>query len=139
MKATAVVKASPSKGFTLVEMVMVVLILGILATIAATKVTYITITAKTSSAKQSLATVRNAIELYRGETGNFPADASTLPTVLKPYLKGPFPIAPMGVNAGNATVAPSTDATQVVSGTAGWAYTAPTGDFYLNDAATLAW
>ena len=98
-----------------------------------------TTTAKTNSTKQSLAVIRDAIELYRVENGAYPATPASLPTLLKPYLKGPFPSAPIGTNAGSAVVATGTDPIAVVSGGSGWAYTVSTGDFYLNDAAGLAW
>lgn len=132
-------KANRRRGFTLVEMVVVVLIMGIVAAVAMPRMTASTQTAKTNSAKQSLATIRNAIELYKADTGFNPPDAATFVTVLKPYLKGPFPAAPLGANAGSAAVAVGTDPASVVSGGAGWAYTASTGDFYLNDASGLAW
>jgi general secretion pathway protein G len=132
-------KAKQRAGFTLVELVVVVLIMGILAAVALPRMTATTTSAKASSAKQSLATVRDAIELYKGETGAYPADAATLPTLLKPYLKGPFPAAPLGANAGNADVAEGVDPVAVVNGTAGWAYNTTTGDFYMNDASALAW
>ncbi len=132
-------KSNRRSGFTLVEMVVVVLIMGIVAAVAMPRMSASTQTAKTNSAKQSLATIRNAIEMYRADTGSNPPDATTLATVLKPYLKGPFPAAPTGANAGNATIAVGTDPVAVVAGSAGWAYTAATGDFYLNDASGLAW
>jgi general secretion pathway protein G len=127
------------KAFTLVEMVVVVLIMGIIAAVAMPRMTANAQTAKTNSAKQSLATIRNAIEMYKADNGSNPADAATLATVLKPYLKGPFPAAPIGANAGSAAVAVGTDPAAVVTGGAGWAYTASTGDFYLNDASGLTW
>lgn len=132
-------KSQGRKGFTLVELVIVVLITGIIAAIALPKMSTTTTTAKTSSAKQSLAVIRDAIELYKADNGSYPADAATLPTLLKPYLKSPFPSAPLGTNAGNATVAVGTDPVAVVSGSAGWAYNATTGDFYMNDSSALTW
>lgn len=138
MKVASFKKSNLRRGFTLVELVVVVLIMGIIAAVALPKMTANTTTAKTNTAKQSLATVRNAIELYKAETGAYPADSATLPTLLKSYLKGPFPTAPIGANANSAAVAVGVDPAAVVSGGAGWAYTVSTGDFYLNDAAWLA-
>lgn len=125
-------------GFTLVELVVVVLIMGIIAAVALPKITANTTTAKTNSAKQSLNVVRNAIELYKADNGAYPADAATLPTLLAPYLKGPFPTCPMGANQ-NATVVAGTSPVAVVSGSAAWAYTASTGDFVINDATGIAY
>ena len=137
--AKRLVKSSGRRGFTLVELVIVVLITGIIAAVALPKMTASTTTAKNSSAKQSLAVIRDAIELYKTDTGAYPADAATLATLLKPYLKGPFPSAPMGANAGSATVAVGTDPVAVVTGGAGWAYNSANGDFYLNDSTALTW
>lgn len=127
------------KGFTLVELVVVVMILGIITAVALPKMAMSTTTAKTNAAKQSLTVVREAIEIYRAETGSYPDNPSILPTVLKPYLKGAFPPAPYGTNAGSADVAVGVDPPGVVTGGAGWAFTVSTGDFYLNDAAALNW
>jgi general secretion pathway protein G len=127
------------RGFTLVELVVVVLIMGIIAAVALPKMATSTTTAKLNSAKQSLSTIRTAIELYKNDNGAYPNAAPTLPTLLAPYLKGPFPAAPVGANAGDATVVAGTSPATVVSGTNGWAYVIATGDFYLNDASSLAY
>ena len=137
MRTTTV--AIRRKGFTLVELVIVVLILGILAAVALPKMTATTATAKTNGTKQTLATVRDAIEFYKVQNGAYPGDAAGLPVALKPFLKGPFPAAPLGANAGSSAVVAGTDPPAVVTGGSGWAYTASTGDFYLNDASGLTW
>ena len=98
-----------------------------------------TTTAKQNAAKQSLAVIRDAIELYKADNGTYPTTASTLPTTLAPYLKGPFPPAPLGANAGSTTVATGTAPASVISGTDGWAYVNSTGDFYLNGTSALAY
>ncbi len=133
-------KNGKREAFTLVEMVVVVLIMGIIAAVAMPRMTASAQTAKNNATKQSLSTIRNAIEMYKADNGgSLPPDAATLPTVLKQYLKGPFPTAPMGANAGSATVAVGTEPVAVVTGGAGWAYNATNGDFYLNDSTGLTW
>lgn len=132
-------KHSRRAGFTLVELVIVVLITGIIAAVALPKMTMSTNTAKTNSAKHSLATIRAAIEIYKVENGSYPSTAASLPTALKAYLKGPFPASPIGTNAGSAAVAVAADPPAVVAGGAGWAFNTTTGEFYLNEATGLAW
>jgi general secretion pathway protein G len=127
----------PRRGFTLVELVVVVMILGILAAVAAPRMFRSTTDAKKSSTRQSLAVIRNAIELYEADNGAYPP-AATLPTSVKKYLSGPFPTCQVGNN--NANVFASTADPIVVGGAGqGWAYNQTTGDFVVNHADGIAW
>jgi general secretion pathway protein G len=127
------------RGFTLIELVVVVLILGIIGAIAAPKMLNTMASAKTNAAKQSVQIVRSAIEMYRSQDPNnaYPP-AATLATALQPYLKGPFPASQIGNNS--TSVFTSTVSPLVTSGTAdGWLYNATTGDFAINDAVGIAY
>jgi general secretion pathway protein G len=121
------------RGFTLIELVVVVLILGIIGAIAAPKMLNTMATARTNAARENVQLVRQAIEMFKTQDPNnaYPP-AATLATVLQPYLKGPFPVCPIGNQT--ATVFASTASPLVVSATTdGWLYNQTTGDFAIND------
>ncbi len=68
------------RGFTLVEILIVVVILGILAAIVIPQFTNASESAKASSLISQLQTIRSQIELYQVQhTGDYPA-TTTLPT-----------------------------------------------------------
>ena len=123
------------KGFTLIELVVVILILGILAAVAASRALNIHGSAKETSARQSLAVVRDAIDAFTAKNGRLPGDdgsEATLKSDLATCLRE-FPAAPLGP-AANAGVlmanggSPDGDAAP----TQGWKYYYDTGRFILN-------
>ena len=126
-------------GFSLVELAVVVLIMGILAAVAAPKMFDTFSAARENATRQSLAVVRDAIELYKAQNDSYPA-AATLQTDLAPYLKGPFPTAAVGTNT-TATVAATTESpvitTPITTGTDGWVYNEATGELRINDASYI--
>lgn len=133
-------KQAARRGFTLVELVIVVLVIGIIAAIAAPKMFDTAGNARTNSTQQSLRTLRNAIELYRANNGSYPAAAS-ITTDLRTYLQGPFPAPQIGSRQ-NPTVASTTSdpiTAAAASGTEGWLYNATTGQIKVNDAAGITW
>lgn len=129
---------SHRRGFTLVELVVVVLVLGIIAAVATPKMFDTAGTARQNSTRQSLAVIRDAIELYRSQTGSYPA-AATIAADLADYIKGPFPSVQFGTN-NNANVASSAaDPITTPAGAQGWIYNETTGDIHVNDAAGIGW
>ena len=124
------------KGFTLVELVVVVMILGILAAIAAPKLLGTSGTATDNGLRQTVSVVRDAIERYAAEhNGDFPgSDEATFKSELAPYLRGSFPTCPVGDKndevevVGLSTVPLPANA----SGTKGWRYSTSTGEFIVN-------
>src|SRR3982751_4293904 len=94
------------KGFSLVELVVVVLILGILAAVAAPRMFDTASAARDSGTKTSLAVIRDAVELFKAQNSSYPT-AATLATDLKPFLRGPFPASQIGTNQ-NSNVSAST-------------------------------
>jgi general secretion pathway protein G len=125
------------RGFTLIELVVVVLVLGILAAVAAPKMFDTATTAKVNSTRQSLVVVRDAIELYKAQNGTYPGQTGSgaaLATDLKPFLKGPFPKASVPGATGDASVRYETNGNGLgaVSGTQDWAYDTVDGSFSIN-------
>jgi prepilin-type N-terminal cleavage/methylation domain-containing protein len=128
-------------GFTLVELVVVILILGILAGVAAPKMLNTSSKATDNGLKQTLAIVRDAIELHMAQLGTLPP--CTSPTgvdfklAVQKYIRGPFPKSPLAAAAVADQVKPITGATTPDAGT-GWMYNTGTGEFILNNSTTTA-
>ena len=124
------------RGFTLVELVVVILILGILAGVAAPKMFNTSAAATDNGLKQTLGIIRDAIELYAAQHGGeFPPsdNSANFQAALKDYIRGPFPKCPIGP-AKNSTVlvvsGPTT--TGAAEPDEGWAFNSSTGQFICN-------
>ena len=66
------------KGFTLVELLIVIVILGILATIVVFSVRGLSNRANTNSCSIDLRSLKTAVEASRADTGNYPANEAAL-------------------------------------------------------------
>ncbi|EMI21476.1 secreted protein containing Prepilin-type cleavage/methylation [Rhodopirellula maiorica SM1] len=119
------------KGFTLVELVVVVLILGILAAVAAPRMFDTAGNARDNATRQSLVVIRDAIDLYKAQTGEYP-ELTSLTTDLKPYLQGAFPATQVGSDPGAGVVA-GTSPLSTATDAGGWIYDEATGEFCVND------
>lgn len=125
------------RGFTLVELVVVVLVLGIIAAIAAPKMFDTANDARDSSAMQSLSIIRDAIELYRASNGAYPGEVGTQADFFADmtlFLRGPFPECPVGKKNDNVRVQTTGAPLLANSSSHAWAYDNQIGDFIINHA-----
>ena len=143
-----------SKGFTLVEILIVVIILGILAAIVIPQFTEASNNARESALSSDLQTVRSQLELYKvqhlenyptaatfvsqltsrtNQAGTvMPADGAAADYPYGPYLQK-FPTNPF--IAGDTADDVSTGAAAVPgNGSTGWYFDTSSGTFSANDA-----
>lgn len=73
-------RLSNRKGFTLVELLVVISIIGILSAIAIPKFTDATKTARGAKIQADLRTIDSAIQIYYASAGSYPAAVLTLVT-----------------------------------------------------------
>ena len=146
MKAMLQLKSSSplggKKGFTLVELVIVIVVLGILAAVALPKFLDFTTDAKKAACKGALGGVRSAIANHYaysatpagGGTAGYPtlAQLTTSGTV----VQGDFPDNPYSTSATkNAVIAGTTKGTPATAGTTGgWCYKASSGEIWADTA-----
>jgi general secretion pathway protein G len=125
------------KGFTLVELVVVVMILGILAAVAAPKLMSTSGAATDNALRHTLGVVRDAIDRYAAENGGVPP--SDPANDLLPFLRGTFPKCPVaGGNANIKIVSTAPPLTPDTTNGESWMYTTQDGTFIVNSTANAS-
>ena len=80
-------KNRSAKGFTLIELMIVVAIIGILAAVAVPKFADLVTKSKEASVKGSIGAVRSALSIYYGDTeGSYPSNLFTGLTTGNKYM-----------------------------------------------------
>jgi prepilin-type N-terminal cleavage/methylation domain-containing protein len=125
------------KGFTLVELAIVIAILGILAVVAIPKYQGMVDEARSAAAKAQLGTVRSAIAIsYAKNKGNFPGTTGGIPATGNLFdgtifADGVIP----SVDIKTSNISNVVTGTAPTADTGGWMYNAPTGKVIINSTA----
>jgi general secretion pathway protein G len=81
----------PARGFTLIEIMVVITILGVLAALIVPRVVGRTDDARIAAAKQDIASIMQALKLYRLDNGRYPTtDQGLQALITRPTLE-PMP------------------------------------------------
>lgn len=81
----------PVRGFTLIEIMVVVAILGILAALVVPKIMGRPDEARIVAAKQDIAAIRQALNLYRLDNLHYPTTEQGLQALVEKPAAGPIP------------------------------------------------
>lgn len=80
-----------SRGFTLIEVIVVILVLGLLAALVAPNVIRHVGTARDATARSQIALIGTALDAYRLDTGNYPTTEQGLAALVESPGTAPIP------------------------------------------------
>ena len=84
-------RISSKKGFTLIEIMVVIIILGILASFVALNLTGQTEEARRTQARVQMETFKTALKLYKLDNGSYPSTEQGLQALVTPPEVGKLP------------------------------------------------
>ncbi len=84
-------RTQDDRGFTLIEIMVVIFIIALLAALVVPKIIGRTEEAKRVSAKAQIREIENALNLYHLDNGNYPTTEQTLDALIKKPTTPPVP------------------------------------------------
>ncbi len=129
-----------SKGFTLIELMIVVAIIGILAAIAIPKFAQMLEKSREGATKGNLGSIKSATSIYYGDQqGLWPSTLNSFSTYTFSRYMGTLPAAKVtGAFVANSpnpvgnTVIVTTSSSVPTAGSSGWLYDSTQGIVYVN-------
>jgi len=89
MKHATLAKRRASRGFTLLELMVVVVIIGVLAALIAPNVIHRAAEAKVTAAKTDITSIMGALKLYKLDNGRYPTSDQGLDALVSKPTTGP--------------------------------------------------
>ena len=87
----ALIARRSSRGFTLLELMVVIVIIGVLAALIAPKVLEKVGTAKVTAAQSDISNIMNALKMYKLDNGRYPSTDQGLQALVAKPTSGSIP------------------------------------------------
>ena len=87
----ALIARRSSRGFTLLEVMVVIVIIGVLATLVVTTIFPKIGKARVTAARADISTIMNALKTYKLDNGRYPSNDQGLEALVSKPTSGPIP------------------------------------------------